>query len=125
MMAPHAPVQARTTEWAPAAHERRHVDAHCGEELLARRRQRRLAVAETQQALPLQAFVNEHSELTSEMVVAHARLAQCWLARSWHSNPRRCAQRARARSHACQRFEDLRDIVIGQTVVAMSPLALY
>ena len=119
MVAALAPVEARPAKGALLAGERLRVDGEPREPALARSGEPEAVGAIDQRARPQEALVNAHADFSREVVVAHPRLAQGGLART---RPR--PDGAGAKRDAHQRFEQMRDVAIGEPEVPMPPLAL-
>ena len=119
MMAPHAPVEARTAQWPSLPCERIDVDAELAAEALAVRCQFERCAAGAQPAPSVETVEHQHTEIACEMVVTDPRLAQSGLARA-RANP----HGAGAVRDTHQAFQEIRDVAIGEPEVAVPPLVL-
>ena len=117
MMAPYAPVETCATQRAPFAREIADIDAELIAELVTASRKREAGAAGFQYTLLFERIEREHAKLAGQMVVADARESQRRLA--W---ARAKANRAGSIRDAHQIFEQLADIAVGESKVAMTSL---
>lgn len=119
MMAALAPIEASFAENAPSRCEAVGVDTDLAEQRLTDGGELQAIGMRYQCASLQQAFVDQHTQLTGEVIVANARLAQRRLAR------------AGAKAHCAgperdphQRFEKMRDIIVSEAEVTVPPLCI-
>jgi len=119
MVTPLAPIETRPAESALLSRKGVGIDAKVQEQAPARGRERQSIGAREQRALFQQAFVDAHADLAGKVVVANSGLSQSRFTRT-----RASPNRAGPESDAHQRFEKMRDILIGEPEIPMPSLTL-
>jgi hypothetical protein len=120
MMTPLAPIQACPAKQTALSCERIGIDAQFLEQRFPSCREFQAVCGGGECALRNQAFVDHDAEFSGKMVVAHSGSAHCRLSRAAFQ-----AYRSRSEGNAHERLQQMRNVGIGETKVAMTSLTFH
>lgn len=118
MMAALAPIEACPAKGALLVGKDRGINSELPEQALTLRSQLKSGDGRSQRVFFQQPLVDGHSDLAGKVVIANPRFSHGRLARTRTSPQRACPE-----GDPHQRFEQVRDILVGEAEISMPPLA--